>query len=121
MLNSAAGHLKHVAPRILYPGTRWAPQPDQRPYAAECLIRRQRVFRYSANYLCFNENECHYLIHNSLSLDSKFSSYILNIYRNMKFPFTSRSSRQSSYASSPKPLFTSPLPHNVPLILFLFI
>jgi hypothetical protein len=124
MLNSAAGHVKHVAPRILYLGTRLAPQPVQWPYAAESLIRSQRIFRYLANYLRFNENDVHYLIHNSPQLDSKFSYYFLNIHRNMKFPFTSRSSRQSPYVSSPKPPFMSLLPHKnhkPPPILYLFI
>jgi len=103
MLNSAADH---VAARILYLGTRY-----QWPYAAESLIRSQQVFRYSANYLRFNENEAPSLFHNSPQLDSNFSSYFLNIHRNMNFPFTSRSSRQSPYASSPKTLFTFLLPH----------
>jgi hypothetical protein len=112
MLNSAAGHLKKVAPCILYLGTRWAPQPGQWPYTAESFIRTQRVFRYSKNHLHFKENVVHILIHNSQQHDSKFSSYFLNIHRNMNFPFTSRSSRQSPYDSSPKPLFTSLLLHN---------
>jgi len=48
-LKPAAGHLTHVAPCI-HLGTRWVPQPDQWPYAAQSLIKSQVLSKLSAFY-----------------------------------------------------------------------